>query len=224
MIGQILGGVQAAIGIGQTIAGLVKKKPEIPDYEIPQEVWENMTDAEYMAMEGLPPAQKQQFIEQAQRAGATALSRSTSRKGGLGLVSSIAQQETDAATQLLSMDAAQRLQNMQSLYRAREVVAGEKRTAHDYATQKVMQERAEVDELRGAGLQNIMGAAGTMAGIDALGDGEEGGGIMGWLSGLKEKRIDKKVAKGVSPVSIPQSKSYSPSPKREDNLMAFLSR
>lgn len=198
MIGQILGGVQAAIGIGQTIAGLVKKKPDIPDYDIPQEVWDNMSDAEYWAMEGLPPAQKQQFIEQSQRAGATALSRSSSRKGGLGLVSSIAQQEADAATDLLSMDASQRLSNLQNLYRAREVVAGEKRTQHDYKTQKVMQERGEVDALRGAGLQNIMGAAGTAAGIDSVSDEP---GIMQSL--INKRNLKKDIfAKKTAPGSI----------------------
>ena len=185
-----MGGVQAALGIGQTIAGLVKKKPEIPEYEIPQELWDNMTDAEYWAMEGLPPAQKQQFIEQSQRAGATALSRSSDRKGGLGLVSSVAQQEQDAATQLLSMDAGQRLQNIQNLYRARERVAGAKDTKYQSDLNKVLQERMETDNLRGAGVQNIMNAAGTISGIDALSDG----GVMDWFSGIKENRTAKKLA------------------------------
>ena len=34
-----MAGAQTALGIGQTIAGIVKKKPEIPEYDIPEEVY-----------------------------------------------------------------------------------------------------------------------------------------------------------------------------------------
>ena len=83
MLGLIATGAQAALGVGQTIAGLVKKKPEIPEYDIPQEVYDNMTDAEYWSFQGLPEASKQQFVQESKRTGATALSRSADRKGGL---------------------------------------------------------------------------------------------------------------------------------------------
>jgi len=186
MLGQLIAGAQGVLGIGQTIAGLVKKKPEIPEYDIPQETYENMTDAEYWSFQGLPEAQKQQFIEQSQRAGATALSRSAERKGGLGLVASAAQQEQDAATQLLSMDATQRMQNLQNLYRARDAMANEKKIQYQSRLDKALQERQEVDNLRGAGLQNLMGAGSTAAGIDAYSD--EGG----FLSQMLAKRRAKK--------------------------------
>jgi len=188
MIGAALGAAQTALGIGQTIAGLVKKKPEIPEYDIPQEVYANMTDAEYWAMEGLPDAQKQQYIQNIQRSGTTALSRSADRKGGLGLVSSIAQQEQDAATNLLSMDAQARMQNLSRLFQARETVAGYKDIKYDKDLAKVMEERAEVDELRGAGTQNIMNALGTFA---ALGDEDGEGGILGKLFGGEEGKIER---------------------------------
>ena len=164
MLGLIAGGLQAGLGIAQTISGLTMEKPEIPDYDIPEEVYKNLSDAEYWKFQGLPEAQKQQFIEQSQRAGATALSRSSSRKGGLGLVSSIAQQEQDSATQLLSMDAQQRMSNLQNLFRSREVMAGAKDKKFGYEMEKVMYERQRRDSMIGAGMQNIAGVASTLAG------------------------------------------------------------
>jgi hypothetical protein len=159
----VAGGVQGILGIGQMVGGLFMPKPEIPDYQIPEEIYKNMTDAEYWSFQGLPEAQKQQFIEQSQRAGATALSQSASRKGGLGLVASVAQQEQDSATQLLSMDAQQRMQNLQNLYRAREVMAGQKGTQQEWKMNKVMYKRQKRDEMIGAGLQNIAGGLGSIA-------------------------------------------------------------
>jgi hypothetical protein len=186
MLGLITAGTQAALGIGQTIAGMVKKKPAIPEYDIPQEVYDNMTDAEYWALEGLPPAQKQQFIEQSQRAGATALSRGGERKGGLGLISSIAQQERDAATQMLSMDAQARMSNLDRVFQARERVAAHEGIKQEWARDKALTERQEVNELIGSGLQNIMGAGATGAGVEAY--SEEDGFISRFLKDRRTKK------------------------------------
>jgi len=195
MLGMLATGAQAVLGVGQTIAGLVKKKPEIPEYDIPQEVYENMTDAEYWALEGMPAASKAKFIQESKRTGATALSRSAERKGGLGLISSIAQQERDDATNMLSMDAEARMNNMQNLYRAREAVSGEKEKKFAYDREKTMAKRDEINNLIGSGLQNIMGAAGTGAAVDAMTDGD-GEGIFSSLFGnIKDHRSNKKWAK-----------------------------
>lgn len=202
MIGMIATGVQAALGIGQTIAGMVKKKPPIPDYDIPQEVYDNMTDAEYWAMEGLPPAQKQQFIEQSKRTGATALSRTADRKGGLGMISSIAQQENDANTQLLSMDAQARMGNLDRMFSARDTVAQQEGIKQDWAREKSMVKRDEINQLIGSGLQNIMGAAGTAAGVDAYSD--EGGFLQNFLDKRKSKK--EAFAKATAPGAVTPKK------------------
>lgn len=172
----ISGAAQGVLGIGQMIGGLTMPKPEIPDYEIPEEIYKNMTDAEYWSFQGLPEAQKQQFIEQSQRAGATALSRSAERKGGLGLVASVAQQEQDAATQLLSMDAQQRMQNLQNLYRMREVMAEQKGTQQQWKMDKVMYQRQKRDEMIGAGMQNLGQSFSTFVGAGGGGQTPGAGG------------------------------------------------
>jgi len=160
----IAGGAQGLTGIAQMIGGLTMPKPEIPDYNIPSEIYDNMTDAEYWSFQGLPESQKQQFLENSMRAGATALSSSASRKGGLGLVSSIAQQERDASMSLLTADSQARMQNLRNFWGAREKMAGEKTTQQEWGMQKVLDERAKRDEMIGAGMQNFAGSFSTFAG------------------------------------------------------------
>ena len=172
----IAGAAQGTMGIVQTIVGLTMPKPEIPDYEIPKETYDNMTDAEYWSFQGLPEAQKQQFVEQSKRSGATALSRNSERKGGLGLVSSVAQQEQDSATQLLSMDSQQRMANLQNLYRARDVMAGAKDKQFGFKMDKIQYELGKRDEMIGAGLQNFGQSFSTFAGS---GGGDGGDNVSG---------------------------------------------
>ena len=167
MIGTIL---QAGLGIAQTLAGAIKRKPEIPEYDIPAEVYQNMTDAEYWSFIGLPESQKQQFIDESTRAGAAAISRISDRKGGLGAISTIAQQERDDARTLLNADVTARMNNMQNLYTMRNRMAEEKQFAQGVKRDNVMQERLERNELIGAGLQNVMGAVGTADLASAFGD------------------------------------------------------
>jgi predicted transposase YbfD/YdcC len=161
---QFAGIGQGVLGIGQMIGGLLMPKPDIPDYEIPQELYENMTDAEYWSFVGLPEAQKQQFIEGSARAGASALSQSASRKGGLGLVSSVAQQQQDSNKQLLSMDAQARMQNIRQHWSARERMAQAKDVKFGHDMDKVMYQLQKRDQMIGAGMQNLGGSFSTFAG------------------------------------------------------------
>jgi len=168
-IAAIGAGAQALLGVGQTVAGLTMPKPDIPDYEIPEEVYQNMTDAEYWSFMGLPDAQKQQFIDQIAQQGASALSASSSRKGGLGMVSSIAEQKRQGARDLLAMDSAARMQNIQNLWGARKDVAAQKVAKYQADTAKSMQLRQERKDMIGAGIQNIAGAFGSVASMASLG-------------------------------------------------------
>jgi hypothetical protein len=185
-----MAGAQTALGIGQTIAGLVKKKPEIPEYDIPAEVYENMTDAEYWALQGLPKEHIEQFIQESKRTGATALSRSADRKGGLGLVSSIAQQERDDTTELLKTKATAAMSGLDRLFAARDTVSQQEGIKQEWAKEKTMAKRDEINALPGAGLQNIMGAGGTFAGLDSASD--SAGGIFEDLFGTKDSRTAKR--------------------------------
>jgi hypothetical protein len=160
--------IQGGLGLGQLIGGLVKKKPIIPEAEIPQEIYENMTDAEYWSYVGMPEAQKQQYIDNITRSGASALGNIQSRKGGLGAVSQIAQNETDAYRDLLSMDENRRFQNQQMLYGARERMAAEKARVDDINRSIKLDERDRRDQLIGSGLQNMMNTAGTLGTVSSF--------------------------------------------------------
>jgi hypothetical protein len=162
MIGAIMGGVQAAIGLGQTIAGIAKKKPIIPEAEIPQDVFRSLNDAEYQAMIGMPAEQRQRAIEDIQRGGATAFSRAKDLKSGVGLVSDIAQRETEGYRGLAEYDTERRYENINRLERRRDRMAEEERYAADVNRQLAIDERNRRDELIGAGLQNIVGGGATL--------------------------------------------------------------
>ena len=167
MIGAILQGAasltQATMGVAQMAAGFLQKKPKLEEYTIPDEVLQNMSQADRMQYEGLPQAQKEQFIQNIQRAGASALSSSTSRKGGLGLISSVAQQQSDQYMNLLSADSQARMNNMSNLFTARSAVAAEREKKFNIKRENTLEKRASIDALRGAGMQNTMGAVSSFA-------------------------------------------------------------
>ena len=162
-------GAQALLGAGQTIKGLTMPKPDIPDFEISQEAYDNLTDAEYWAMQGLPDAQKQTYIDQISSSGANALNASSDRKGGYGMISSIAEQKNEGARNLLSMDSQARMQNMQNVYSARSAIIGQKNMKYQADTNKSMTLRQERADMIGAGMQNIAGAFGAAASMDSVG-------------------------------------------------------
>lgn len=162
-------GAQALLGVGQTIAGLTMPKPSVPDYDIPQEVYQNMTDAEHWALQGLPEAQRQNYIDQISQQGATALAQSGSRKSGMGMIASIAETKRQGSRELLGMDAAARAKNQEMLYSARNAMTQQKGIQQQWSLDKVNQERADRKEMIGAGMQNIGGAFGSAMQGDMLG-------------------------------------------------------
>jgi hypothetical protein len=186
--------VQGALGLGQMIGGLAKKKPEIPEAEIPPEVFQNMSDAEYWAYVGMPEEQRQRYVEDIQRSSATALERSRTRKGGLGLTSAVAQSETDKYRDLVTLDTQMRMKNLSMLYGARERVASERVRAEDINRNIKLDERMRRDKLIGAGIQNIGGAAGTVGMLSAMFPelGGEGGALSlkGLFGGKKKTQVD----------------------------------
>lgn len=171
----IAGAAQGVLGIGQMIGGLSMPKPAIPDYEIPQELYANMTDAEYWSFIGLPEAQKQNYIEQMNQQGATALSRTSSRKGGMGMISSIAEQQKEANKALLVEDSKARMANLHKFWDTRKDVAGESKYKYQQDLNKVMDARDKRDNMIGAGLQNFGQSFSTFAGAG----GNAGGGQLG---------------------------------------------
>tara|TARA_R110002167_G_scaffold6757_6_gene31885 strand:- start:2158 stop:3342 length:1185 start_codon:yes stop_codon:yes gene_type:complete len=159
MIGAVIAGTQAAVGIGQAVAGYSKlKNLTRPEYQIPSEIEQNMSEAELMSYYGMPDAQKQSYMQNIQRSGQQALSGTADRKGGLGMVSAIQQNQQDSYSDLLSADVQQRMQNIQTAQNMRNVMAGYKDKAFQMnEMQPYQQDYAEAQGLIGAGMQNFMG-------------------------------------------------------------------
>jgi len=162
--GLVAGIAQVGLGIGQIAKSRKMQYPELEQYNIPDEYLENMSDAQVQALIGLPEAQKREFIENIQRTGASALQQSGTRKGGLGLVSSIAQQRSDAFKSLMSADVEARQRNISQLLQVRQELGQQGTIKQQRAFDIVDTKRALRDNMLGAGFQNIGGGLGTMAG------------------------------------------------------------
>jgi len=153
---------QTAIGYWQYAKG--KKQQEKldaegrPQYEIPEEFKQNLSQAQLQALEGMPAEQKQQYIENVQRATQSGLGATSTRKGGLSGIGTLYQQETDAYRQLLSMDSQARQQNQQQVMQARSVVGEQQLAAQEvnvFQPYRLAYNQAQA--LMGAGAQNVVG-------------------------------------------------------------------
>jgi hypothetical protein len=160
-----LQGAQTAFGIAQLVKGKkMERNNKRPTYEIPDEVKKNLSQAQMQAMGGLPEAQKNQYIQNLQRAGNFGLSAMSDRKGGLAGLESLVQGQNDAYTGLLSADAQAHQQNLQNLQQQRQNMAEYQDKSFDYnKDQPYQQKLAQSQALMGAGLQNIGGGLGSMA-------------------------------------------------------------
>lgn len=190
----ILAGVQAGVGAVQAISGYKQKKNLTrPEYQIPEEIERNMTEAELMSYYGMPDAQKAEYMQNIQRSTQGALRGIASRKGGLGAVSVAQQTQQDAYMNLLSADVQQRMQNIQTAQNMRQTMANYRDKAFAInEMQPYEQSYAEAQSLIGAGMQNVMGGltqavnyqtAKEVAAIGAATGGATGGGgnLMGAL-------------------------------------------
>lgn len=183
-------GISAAAGIAQSIQGIgqvSKSRKEMenltkPEYIIPQEIAQNLTDAEQRQYYGLPDAQKREFLNSMQQSATDALRSSATRRGGLQMVSNIQEQQNQMSNQLMLQDIQAREAKVGQLMDARREMAQQRlqKFAHEYSDYS-----SQLDYLRSqesAGIQNIFGGidqlastavnAGTM---ESLGAFEEGG-------------------------------------------------
>ncbi len=135
MAGAALGGPWGALGGAALGAGLSlfqynKNKKQIasdaanrPQYQIPDEIKQNLSDAQQQALQGLPEEQKQQYISNLQRGTAQGLSQLGSRKAGLAGVATLNEQQNEGYGNLLSADSQARQQGQQRLMGARQTMA-----------------------------------------------------------------------------------------------------
>lgn len=157
--GALLGGLQTATGIYQYIKGQSIAKNNVrPDYQIPDSIKQNLSQAQLNALEGLPPEQKQQYLENVQRQQNFGLNALGDRKAGISGLAALTQQGNDASKNLLSMDAEARQRNQQGLMDARSQMAGYKDKEFELNKLLPFQAKAQAAQgLMGSGLQNAMG-------------------------------------------------------------------
>lgn len=148
-----------------------KDEKNRPKYEIPEEVKQNLSAAQQDALQGLPEEQRQMFLSNLERGTAMGLNASATRRGGLAGVAALNQNQNDAYGQLLSMDAAARMQNKGALMQQRQNMADYKDQAFQFNTVDPYYEGIARKQARTAALfQNLNNAASMgMGGMGSMG-------------------------------------------------------
>lgn len=160
----ISGGVQLGTGIYQAIRSS-QIEANRPKYEIPDEIKQNLTQAQLNAIEGMPEDVRNRYIDQLTRTMATGLQALGDRRGGIAGVAGLARTATDANRDLAAMDAQQRQQQEANLMNARQTMANYKDKAFDWnEKQKYLEEAQAKQALSGAAIQNITGSANNVMG------------------------------------------------------------
>lgn len=167
------GGATTTLGAVQLAYGLYKqKKNKRPTYEIPQEIQQNLNQAQQQALQGLPEEQKQQYLTNLQRGSAQALASSGTRRGGLAGIAGINQSQNDEYGNLMTMDAQARAQNQNQLYGMRQTMADYKDQAFQInKSNPYYEQTAQNNAMIGAGMQNM--SQGFQAGNTGGGGGYE---------------------------------------------------
>ena len=159
-----MGAYKAYQGNKQQKAGeAAMKNLSAPDYQIPEEIKQNLKESELRALEGMPSAQKKEYVQNIDRQQQQTLQASSERKGGLLGIQASAQQATDAFTNLVSMDAQARAENQQQVQKNRLIMAQEKQKQFDIKEGRYQQGLASAQGMIGAGMQNKMGGYDQMA-------------------------------------------------------------
>lgn len=139
-----------------------------PQYEIPDEVKQKLSAAHLMALEGLPAAQKQEFVQNIQRGMNFGLRNLSDRKAGIAGLSSLVQSGDDAYNKMLVEDATQKLENQKYLGTVQSEMGGFRDKAYQLnELEPYMQKSQSAAAMKGAGMQNIYGA--LQSGINAYG-------------------------------------------------------
>jgi hypothetical protein len=150
--------VKSGTGILQFLEGRRKARAERPMREIPEEVQQNLTQAKTQALEGMPEATRNMYLQQMQRQEQNALRQLGDRKAGIAGVPYVYQQQQDALNQLASTDANMRLNNLQNL-QANRAEMGRQRDMNFQLNEfePFLNQMRMAEGLIGAGMQNVMG-------------------------------------------------------------------
>ena len=166
-----IGVSSAAIGAGMGVYGIIdgkkqqsKAKAEMdklnkPSYQIPQEILDNLSDAEKRTVEGLPAEQKQEYVKNLERTQQSYMKGASDRKAGLAGLQDSTNRANDQYTNLVSMDAATRAQNKrakeQEISMARGAVADAKNQEFAFNMQDYQAQLQSAQANYQAGAQNM---------------------------------------------------------------------
>jgi hypothetical protein len=147
----------ATVGAVQYFKGKAdQKKNKRPTYEIPEEAKQNLTLAQQMALQGIPEAQRQNYIDNIQRTSATSLRNLGSRNAALAGVAQVQQQQNNAYQQLFGMDAQARQANQKGILDQNQNLANYRDQAFQLNSINPYYEKtAQNQAMMGAGLQNF---------------------------------------------------------------------
>lgn len=159
-------GIQTGYGVSQMIKGKqLAKNNARPEYQIPKEISDKLSAAQMRAMNGLPAAAKQQYINNIQRSSQFGLNALSDRKAGLAGLSSLVQNQNDAYGDLMSKDASAMAANQDRLGQVQSEAAGYTDKAFELNKLQPYQEKAAAAQaLTGAGTQNVFGGIKTAEG------------------------------------------------------------
>jgi len=194
---------------GQKLAKANKR----PKYEVPQGIKDNLSQAQQMALEGLPPEQKQQYVENVQRQENAGLNALGDRSAGLAGIATLTQQGNDANKNLLSMDSQARQTNLNNLMGARSEEAGY--SDKQFQLNKLLpfqQTAAAAEALKGAGLQNIAG--GMKSAGQAIGNAKMAKSNESSSSSVAQ-------GQGLSASNAQQTQGFGNAPQRTDTLNQY---
>ena len=151
------GGASVTEGALQTAYGLyLEKKNKRPDYNIPPEIQQNLTEANQRALEGLPAQQKQEYINNLQNSTAYATSNLGSLNAGLRGVAGANNQMNVGYGNLMSSDSAARANNQNAQYGMGDAMANYTDKKFQLNSLNPYYEGvAKSQALQGAGMQNI---------------------------------------------------------------------
>jgi hypothetical protein len=194
-----IGGAQSAFGAYQYLEGRrLAKTAKRPEMEIPREMYNKLTTAQQMALEGMSEQERKQYIDNLQRVANFQMQEMGTRKAGLVGAAELGQTQADALTNMAVQSENMRRQNQQYLGQTQSEMAGWKQ--QQFMANKMAPYMATVtaaNAMQGSGLQNIWGGAGSAAkNISAAG-------IYGGLNKPNTLPTKPKLEPGWEPPTLP---------------------
>lgn len=164
--------LKTGVGIAQYFKGQKElRRQQRPEYNIPEGIKENVTQAQLRAQEGLSSDVKAEFNKQADRSLSSGLYGLKDRSLGLRGLTGLTQQRTDAATGLMAANAQQKQANQKDLFAARETLAGYEDQAFGNDLDQYQENVASAQANIGAGMQNAFGGLDSISGLLTSGQG-----------------------------------------------------